>query len=199
MVKKKKEKWGQYKVIYQCSDHLRLKGKKLVIDKGLACFGDITRRRGKYVHHILTPEILEMETVANIKAIVTEFKKFLPSTVMYYEQKNLIIRVEKQDRYNFNMLLCNFIRNIYYRTNKDLLKNDLYYAGLRGKTNDICPSEDGLYRLLYYQNKATGNTQYGRGDHNILYKKCKLYTFDEVKEIYQKSDISTQALLRDGE
>jgi hypothetical protein len=199
MVKKKKEKWQNYKVYYQCSNNLRLKGKKLVIPKDQACFSSIINKPGKYVHHILTPEILEMETVANIKAIVAEFKKFLPSTVIYYERKNLIIRIEKQNRYNFNMLLCNFIRNIYYRTNKELLKNDLYYAGLRGKTNDICPSEDGLYRLLYYQNKAIGNTKYGRGDHNILYKKCKLYTFDEVKEIYQNSNITTQDLLKDGE
>lgn len=196
----RKEKYKQHIVYFITNDDLRLKG-KLPENKGMKpCFSILRNTQNKYIHHVLTPNILQMEYLSNIRLIVKELQKMLGKEVaMYKFNDSWIIRIPLQEKYNHNVLLCNFIRNIYCSVGgKKLIDYDYYYAGLAGKTEDVCPSEDGLYRLLFYQNKAVAKTteRYDRGNHNILYNPCRLYIYDEVKRIYKNSNIETMDLLK---
>jgi len=196
----RKEKYQNCIVFWKTSNNLRLENNLTKNSGQSACFSNLKNKTDKYVHHILNPSILKMEYVTNIRLIVKELQKILGKKVaMYKLDTSWVIRIPLQKKYNHNMLLSNFIRNIYYTTyGRKLIDYDYYYAGLAGKTSDVCPSEDGLYRLLFYQNKAVEKTteKFYRGDHNILYNPCKLYNYKEVKKIYRKSNIETSNLLK---
>jgi hypothetical protein len=205
MSRKKLKKFINYNVYYEVSNNKRLKLSDIrLVDKGDACYSQVVNRNFdscKYVHHILTPAYHTREYLVNIKAVAKELRcigaKFY-TLVRKDFSKVHIIRLPFFKEYNHNIFYANFIRNLFYETKSNIIDYDLYFKGLRGLTDDVCPNNDGVYRLLYYQNKAVANSKvtYGRGDHNILYKNCNLYTSEQIDKVYKTfGDINTSALL----